>query len=222
MLDLLYTPNPYPLLVRQPVRHRWLLNSGGDSVVDIPSFEAILGDKLTAFAPMTTGILYSKNRPVEIIKQLFDIALLFDRITDLTVVRSSYERVVSGEMSFRKLAVSPTDVLEDTREACYTLAERDAKSEAFKHLQLGIKNFTNFTIARFSIEEAIAAAAKVAYLTSLLNKGGNQGIERFKNPLEIKDWLIEDQTYNKLNKLKKTNPEAFFYWYKSISIGLVK
>jgi len=31
-------------------------------------------------------------------------------------------------------------------------------------------------------------------------------IERFKNPLEIKDWLIEDQQYNKLNKLKSTTP----------------
>lgn len=80
---------------------------------------------------------------------------------------------------------------------------------------MGIKNFTNFIIDHFSIEEAITASAKVAYLTSLLNKK-NQEIERFKNPLEIKDWLIEDPTYNKLNKLKKTNPEAFFYWYKAL------
>jgi len=89
------------------------------------------------------------------------------------------------------------------------------KSDEFKHLQVGIKNFTNFIIDRFSIEEAITASSKIAYLTSLLIKE-NQEIERFKNPLEIKDWLIEDQSYNKLNKLKKTNPEAFFYWYKSI------
>jgi hypothetical protein len=41
-------------------------------------------------------------------------------------------------------------------------------------------------------------------------------IERFRNPLEIKDWLIEDQEYNKLNKLKKNNPEAFYYWYLAI------
>ena len=33
---------------------------------------------------------------------------------------------------------------------------------------------------------------------------------------ELENWLIENPTYNKLNKLKKTNPEAFFYWYKSI------
>lgn len=146
---------------------------------------------------------------------MYDIGFLFDRISDLNVVRESYSRVVQEEIGYRKLNIDADEVLKDTWNACYTLAERDMKSDEFKHLQLGIKNFTNFIIDRFSIEEAITASAKVAYLTSLLNKE-NQEIERFKNPLEIKGWVIEDQSYNKLNKLKKTNPEAFFYWYKSM------
>lgn len=218
LLDLLYTPNPYPETKEYAIKHNWLAASGEDTKVVLPTFEAILGDKLTAFAPKTTGILYSKNRPVEIIKQLYDIGFLFDQISNLDVVRESYLRVVQEEIGYRKLNVDAKEVLEDTWLACYALAERDTKSEEFKHLQLGIKNFTNFIIDRFSIEEAISAAAKVAYLTSLLNKE-NQEIERFKNPLEIKDWLIEDPTYNKLNKLKKTNPEAFFYWYNSVGLG---
>lgn len=60
----------------------------------MPTFDSILGDKLTAFAPKTTGILYSKNRPVEIIKQLYDIAFLFDNITNLEIVKKSYDKVV--------------------------------------------------------------------------------------------------------------------------------
>ena len=216
LLDLLYTSNPYPETKEYPINHNWLATSGKNTIVVLPTFEAILGDKLTAFAPKTTGILYSKNRPVEIIKQLYDIGFLFDQITDLNVVKESYSRVVQEEIGYRKLNMDADEVLKDTWQACYTLAERDTKSDEFKHLQLGIKNFTNFIFDRFSIEEAITASSKVAYLTSLLNKE-NQEIERFKNPLEIKDWLIEDQTYNKLNKLKKTNPEAFFYWYKSIN-----
>ena len=107
-------------------------------------------------------------------------------------------------------------VLEDTWQACFTLAERDIKSDEYNHLQLGIRNFTNFTIDRFSIDEAITAAAKVAYLTKLIQSEKVIKIERFKNPLEIKDWLIEDQKHNKLNKLKKNNPEAFYYWYKTL------
>ena len=89
------------------------------------------------------------------------------------------------------------------------MTERDTKSDDFKHLKLGIKNFTNFIIDRFSIEEVITTSAKVADLTSLLNKE-NQEIERLKTLLEIKDWMIENPSYNKLNKLKKTNPLIFY------------
>ena len=166
-------------------------------------------------APKTTGILYSKNRPVEIIKQLYDIAFLFDNIANVEIVRSSYNKVVQEEIGFRKLSITAKEVLEDTWNTCYTLAERDLKSDEYNYLQLGIRNFTNFTIDRFSIDEAITAAAKVAYLTKLLQSEKEIKIERFKNPLEIKDWLVEDQECNKLNKLKKNNPEAFYYWYKS-------
>jgi hypothetical protein len=217
LLDLLYAPNPYPQTREYPVKHNWLATSGEDTVVVLPTFEAILGDKLTAFAPKTTGILYSKNRPVEIIKQLYDIAFLFDRITGLEVVWNSYLKVVQEEIGYRNLEINWDEVLKDTREACYILAERNLKSEEFNHLQLGIKNFTNFTVERFAIDEAITAAAKVAYLTTLLNNGKNQQIERFKNPLEIREWLIGDQRFNKLNKLKKTNAEAFFYWYRTLN-----
>jgi hypothetical protein len=218
LLDLLYTPNPYPQIRELPIKHNWISTSGEDTIIAMPSFDAILGDKLTAFAPKTTGILYSKNRPVEIIKQLYDIAFLFDNISDLTVVKDSYNKVVQEEIGFRKLAITATEVLVDTWQACYKLAERDIKSEEFFHLQLGIRNFTNFTIDRFSIDESITAAAKVAYLTKLLQVNEGIKMERFKNPLEIKDWMIEDHQYNRLNKLKKNNPEAFYYWFKAINI----
>jgi len=217
LLDLLYTPNPYPQIHELPIKHNWISTSGEDTIIAMPTFDAILGDKLTAFAPKTTGILYRKERPVEIIKQLYDIAFLFDNISDLSVVKNSFNKVVQEEIGFRKLDITATEVLEDTWQACYTLAERDLKSEEFNHLQVGIRNFTNFTIDRFNIDEAITAAAKVAYLTKLLQSSKEVNIERFKNPLEIKNWIIEDQEYNKLNKLKKNNPEAFYYWYKSIN-----
>lgn len=218
LLDLLYTQNPYPEVRELPIKHSWLATSGEDVIITMPTFDSILGDKLTAFAPKTTGILYSKNRPVEIIKQLYDIAFLFDNITNLEIVKKSYDKVVQEEIGFRKLDCTAKEVLEDTRTACFILAERDTKSEDFKHLQLGIRNFTNFTIDRFNIDEAITAAAKVAYLAKLIQSRETIKIEKFKNPLEIKEWLIEDPQYNKLNKLKKNNPEAFYYWYKSFSI----
>lgn len=219
LLDILYTPNPYPEIRELPVKHSWISTSGEDVIISMPTFEALLGDKLTAFAPRTTGILYSKNRPTEIIKQLYDIAFLFDNIENLEVVRNSYMKVVQEEIGFRKLDLNANNVLADTLDTCYNLFERNCKSEEFNQLQQGIRNFTNFTIDRFSIDEAITAGAKVAYLAKLIQLGKLTAIERFKNPLEIKDWLIEKPEYNKLNKLKKSNPEAFYYWCKSIQIA---
>lgn len=218
LLDVLYTPNPYPELTEIPIAHDWIQTEGEITKVKMPTFDAILGDKLTAFAPKTTGILYSKGRPVEIIKQLFDVAFLMENISDLTVVRNSYVKVAKEELSFRNLDLTAEQVLNDTQEACFVLSTRDTKSEEFIHLQTGISNFTNFTIEKFNIEEAIVAASKVAYLSELIKSPINNKIERFDNPLEVKEWLIEDPQYNKLNKLKKSNPEAFFYWYKSIML----
>ncbi|MDT0294887.1 nucleotidyl transferase AbiEii/AbiGii toxin family protein [Mesonia ostreae] len=216
LLDLLYTPNPYPELTEMPIAHDWIQTEGEINNVKIPTFDAILGDKLTAFAPKTTGILYTKGRPVEIIKQLFDVAFLMDNISDLNVVRNSYSKVVKEELSFRKLDLTAEQVLNDTQEACYVLSTRDTTSDEFKHLQTGVSNFTNFTIEKFNIEEAITAASKVAYLSELIKSSDDIKIDRFANPLVVKDWLIENPQFNKLNKLKKSNPEAFFYWYKTV------
>lgn len=217
LLDVLYTPNPYPEIRELPVKHSWISTSGEDVFITMPTFEALLGDKLTAFAPRTTGILYSKNRPTEIIKQLYDVAFLFDNVENLEVIINSYVKVVQEEIGFRKLDINANNVLADTLDTCYTLFERNSKSQEFNQLQQGIRNFTNFTIDRFSNDEAITAGAKVAYLAKLIQFGRLTTIERFKNPLEIKDWLIENPQYNKLNKLKKSNPEAFYYWNKALN-----
>jgi Nucleotidyl transferase AbiEii toxin, Type IV TA system len=222
LLDLLFETNPYPELMEIPINHDWLATSGEVLTVKMPTFEAILGDKLTAFAPKTTGILYTKNRPVEIIKQLYDIAFLFDNIKNLEIVKRSYAKVVQEEIIYRKLNVSANEVLNDTWHTCFILAERNDKSEEFKHLQLGIRNFTNFTISKFSIEEAIIAASKVAYLTKVIKNNFEGVLQKYNTPQDIKDWLIETQDYNKLNKLKKNNPEAFFYWYQTILLTASK
>ncbi len=216
LLDVLYAENPYPVLKEIPIQHKWLQTKDPIYQVSVPSFDAILGDKLTAFAPNTTGILYSKNRPVEIIKQLFDISYLMDFIEDIDVVRNSYNKVVNEEIKFRNLSISANDVLNDTFETCFMLAMRDVKSKDFQHLQLGIKNFVNFTLVNFHLEQAIVASAKVAYLTEILKAEKPHTIMPFSNPNQIKDWWIENPRYNKLNKLKKNNPKAFYYWYQTL------
>ena len=216
LLDILYTANPYSQIQTLEVSHEWLEIEGKSITVEVPVPEAILGDKLTAFAPKTTGVLYTKGRHTEIIKQLFDISHLYDACKNLEIVGASYEKVVEEEITFRKLDLDKDQVLEDTFQACWVLALRDEKNPEFQHLKTGIQNIANFIIGRFKIEEAIVAGAKTAYLCQMLKNEATGSPKKYSRPGEVKDWLIENAIYKKLNKLKKSNPEAFYYWYQAI------
>lgn len=213
LLDVLYTSNPYPATREIPIAHTWLKQEGDPLMVEVPTFDSILGDKLTAYAPETTGILYSKNRPVEIIKQLYDVAFLFDNIEAIQTVRESFMEVVKEEIAFRKLDIEWHQVLDDIENTSYLLVQRDQASNQFQQLQTGIRNITNFIIGRFNIEEAITAGAKTAYLSALIRNENPVSPHRYKGFKEIAEWLIDQPSRPKLNKLKKSNPEAFFYWY---------
>ncbi|MDP1762860.1 MAG: nucleotidyl transferase AbiEii/AbiGii toxin family protein [Sediminibacterium sp.] len=215
LLDVLFTPNPYPQLVTLPITHQWLQTTAPILSVDIPAIESIVGDKLTAFAPNTTGILYEKNRPVEIIKQLYDIAFLFDASTNMNLIRAAYIKIVEEEIKYRKLNIGWEDVLDDTFQACLHITERDIQNDNFKQLQKGISNIVNFIIEKFHVEEAIICAAKTAYLTKVL-KTNPPTVVRYNNPQQIQLLTIIDPQFNKFNKLKKSLPEAFFYWYHAL------
>jgi hypothetical protein len=60
-------------------------------------------------------------------------------------------------------------------------------------------------------------AAKAAYIATMLQTGVKK-IAHFTNPMEVKDWTLEQPFETRLNKLKKSNPEAFFYWYKILEL----
>lgn len=218
LLDVLFTESYYPTVVTKPVAHKWLITEPTLTDVKIPTIESILGDKLTAFAPTTTGILYTKNRPVEIIKQLFDIAALFDKANDFNTVKAAYIKIVEEEIKFRELTITWKDTLNDSFETAYIIALRELTNEHFRHLQTGISNIVNFILSRFTIEEAIACAAKSAYLATVLQKDELNDIKRYTNPAQINNFEITHPKYNKLNKLKKTNPEAFFYFYWAVML----
>lgn len=219
LLDVLLTANPYPLLHQREIKHPWLLMGANPLSVSVPTIESIIGDKLTAFAPTTTGILYSKKRPVEIIKQLFDVGTLFDEITDYDSIVLAYDRMVREEIGFRKLNADKRAVLMDTFNACLSITMREAASEDFRTLQMGINNITNFILTRFKIEEAITASAKVATLVTWLMRD-REGVYpiRYTEPKQLVDVVIKDPAFTKLSKLKKSNPEAFFYWAQAVDL----
>ena len=75
-MDILFQENPYPKTDSKPLKSQFI-ETISDTKILVPTVNSLLGDKLTAFAPTTTGIHFGINKEMQINKQLFDIGELF-------------------------------------------------------------------------------------------------------------------------------------------------
>ncbi len=231
LLDILFENNIYPELTEKPIQTKWI-ETEGDTFVKVPTIDAIVGDKLTAFAPNTIGIPYFKGKgqqssSMEICKQLFDLSKLFEKIKNMETVVRSFEAFAKREIKYRyedTSKLTTEKVLQDTINTCAIIAKRGKGSidekEKFKELQKGIKAFgTGFLMSgKFRIDDAISATARIAYLsTKILNKDLSP-IEYFQGQ-DIAKLNVNNQNWNFLNRLKRQpDKSGFFYWYKALEI----
>lgn len=194
MLDILFEKVGYSKINQVPVSSKFVISDGDPIQVKVPSVEDILGDKLTAYAPNSTGIPYFKGETsmsMEIIKQLYDVGNLVDVAEDGALVKRTFENFVSTELEYRnqsKLTVD--DVLDDIYQTSLCLVSRgvDGKGD-FDHLQTGIQRVSGFIFSEsFHIDRAITFASKAAYVSALI-KSNNSEIEKFKNPAVMKNWV---------------------------------
>src|SRR4030066_1749153 len=115
LVDILFEENPYPACQMVAIQSDLVITEGEIPRIKCPAPECLLGDKLTVFAPRTTGILYGKNKDLEIIKQLYDLGLLFDIATNLNLVAPTFHTIATRELAYRRLnAISHADVLADS------------------------------------------------------------------------------------------------------------
>jgi hypothetical protein len=223
LLDILFEKAHYPEIQLQPIESFWI-ETEKIIEINIPGIEAITGDKLTAFAPATTGILYGKGKELEIIKQLFDLGNLFNQIKSLEQVALSFTAFAEQEITYRKLDIQPIDILKDSINTCRIISFRERnrnepEKSRFAELQSGIRSFGNYLISgNFRIDEAVTASAKVAYLCAKLLIKDFSPVERYDNQ-DIKELEITNQQWNGLNRLKRfPDQSAFFYWYKCLEM----
>jgi len=196
-------------------------------VVTLPTVEALLGDKLTAFAPRTIGIPYETERGfsqrMQVVKQMFDIGELFDAIGDIRGMADAYQISYKLENSYRDSNFSREEVLDDTIRVAYLLSSRGLRgvidSEEAGLLQDGVRRLQNHLVRdkfRFNIEAKISAA-KAALLAQLIRtEATDKAIESLRyNSDQVEELKQIKLTGNlsSLNRLWKTNPEAFHYWH---------
>ena len=173
LLDVLYEDLPYHATEEIEIKGPFVELDNEPLKVTVPSGADILGDKLTAFAPNTSGIPYLKG----------------DRDCSLEIIKqTSLSLATKGQMG---------------------------KGD-FKMLQDGIKKLDNYLYkGKYRIEEAIIDSARATYLATSIEKS-NTRIEKYNgDPNTILTMELSPAVNNKLNKLKKILPEAFFYWVKT-------
>ncbi|MGM9788016.1 MAG: nucleotidyl transferase AbiEii/AbiGii toxin family protein [Candidatus Cryptobacteroides sp.] len=228
LLDVLYEDNWYARIEQLPIISPFLIMHGEPLTVMLPSKDDLLGDKLTAFAPNTTGIPYIKtvtgrngsqqkrHCSMEIIKQLFDISSLFDRINDLSIVRETFMKIASIELDYRSMDNRDyLPVLNDiynTSELICTGIYNNERSFEYQELVQGINQIRPMIInERYNHYSAIVNASKAAYLSVLIKLGINE-VQHFDPAMDIHSIKLSTPINPAINKIKSFRPEAFFYW----------
>ena len=225
LLDVLNEDCHYEQVLELPVESPMVKIEGPSSIVKVPSVGDILGDKLTAFAPNTTGIPYCKSSSdgsqrdcsMEIIKQLYDISRLFEAVENLSVTSRSFRKIAKVELSYRGMEDNPGVIFDDIRNTSLCLATRGAAGNGnFDMLQNGIFRIKSFMFrGGYRIEDAVVDSARAAYIATMLETG-NYDIERYSgDPLSIAGLTLSSALPSRLVRLKRQSPEAFYYWAKT-------
>lgn len=230
LLDVLFSENPYPVLIERPIQTDWVRMDGSPLIVKMPDINSIAGDKLVAFAPCTTGVLYGAGKEKEMIKQLFDVGNLFHQIDDFEIFKQSYHTSAGGEMKYRpeREISSLEEILKDTISTALIIARReyhepgdDDSKAKFAEINTGINQFGHFVFeGNFRIDHAQVASAKAAYLAAAILTGYSGGLELFDEKMSVKEYFIVHPDYNFLNKRLKyiADGEALFYWHRTIKL----
>ena len=204
-----------------------------DIRVTVPTVEALLGDKLTAFAPRTTGVPFEPGggrdcETMQVVKQMFDVAELFGAIDDLPAVARAYGAMQALEAGYRDHAFTREETLRDTRDACLVLSKHGLRRvpehpDALK-LCDGVGRLASHLVqSRFNLDDAKIAAGKVGLLTTLLLNGSTDidlatlRYDAVDAPKALAAAQITGD-WERLNRLKAPNLEAFFFWYKAHAI----
>lgn len=218
-LDVLFEDNHYSKTTQISLEHKILKTEGSPSIVTVPTIADILGDKLTAFGPNTIGIPYykkSRSCSLEIIKQVFDIGRLFERVTDFNNTFQTFKKISAVELSYRGLEGQIAKYYEDVRQTAICIARRGTIGIGnFREINNGLKRIKSYMYqSNYYIESAIIDSSRAAYLASCFEKGITS-IDKYEKTTLIKDLTINDCLPIQLFKLRASSPESYYYWAKT-------
>lgn len=219
LLDVLFENNPYEDIVKYPIENKFLLSDNNNLIVNVPNKNCILGDKLTAFAPHTTGILLGDGKELEVIKQLFDCWTLIQEMDDYNLVVKYYNRVSQIELEYRNLSISSSDCLKDTIDSCICIMGRGSvNSNDYESFSLGINAIKGHVFSeRINGENACIYASEVMYLAACILTGKTV-FKRITNPDEYRDVCLKISGMKKISSIRNANPLAYVYMIEALQM----
>ena len=218
LLDILFEENYYQTLLEKPIKNDLLLTDGENLTVRIPDVNSILGDKLTAFAPHTTGIPFGVDKELEIIKQLYDCYTLSKEMTNYAEVREVYKSVAVTELGYRGMDYSVNDVLRDTISSCFCIiAKGGIDKEEYTYFSDGIRRIGGHIYSeRFNGELAAYIACEVLYLAACLYTDAKYVV--IDNPEEYMNDKLSFRGAKAINYLRKVNLESYAYVVTAVKL----
>ena len=218
LLDVLFEENHYHTLVKKNIANDIILTEEPYLPVTIPSIDCILGDKLTAFAPHTTGIPFDVNKEMEIIKQLFDISTLIEECNNFQDVYESYMKTVISEIAYRGNGCTAEDALLDTIEtAACIIARGNNRPDEYRKLVSGIKSIrTHMFKENYSGEIAAIQSCSVMYMAACILK--NKEFVRIKTPENYMKDSIGKSKFKNLSYIKRLKLEAYGYLVEAVKL----
>ena len=215
LLDVVFEDNPYTNIIDKEIKSELLLSEGENLRVKIPSVNCILGDKLTAFAPHTTGIPLNVGKDMEIMKQMYDVSILLDHFDNYDEMSDTYKHVAEQEMSYRGNIDSIADVMKDTFDTAYCIASRGKVfADEYPLYVNGIRSLRSHIYAEnYSAEIAAIRAVKIMYTMACLLR--NAPFEKIENFADYKDEKYLGNKILPLKYLRKIDLEAYAYSIKT-------
>jgi hypothetical protein len=220
MLDVLEERNVFPRTDRRVIRAPFI-ETDREVVVTVPSVDALLADKLTAFAPVTVGVPLNANTSMQVVKQVVDIGTLFEQASDLALIREAYAALFAAENGYRGGGFAMDQALDDTIGAARMICETQLKgavADPRRDLILsGMGKMANHLIGpAFRLDDLKVAATRSAAVAALIKHPAvllTLDDLRYA-PEKLGELASAEISFARpLNRLKQTNPEAYWGWH---------
>ena len=226
MLDVVEEEDLIHKLESKPITTGFLV-AEREIRVQLPTLDSLLADKLTAFAPSTTGVPLRKEDGtagdvVQVVKQLFDVGVLFGHATNGTDVLETYDRAQAQEAKYRGGIHSREATLDDTIAHCVAASPLKPKVQNTfpEHALLrdGYLGMRGHLTRKFTEQDFRTMAARTAVLAAHLRAGAVMDFKavRYAGSKEQNDALRAASFNNTpwvwADGLRQVNPEAYHYW----------